>query len=66
MTGVELSRKVKQVRPDLPIILCTGFSEMIDEKKAGALGLQAFVMKPFSLLDLTGTIRKVLDGTGEA
>ncbi len=66
MTGVELSKKIKQVRSDMPMVLCTGFSEMIDERKAKALGFRAFVMKPIVRQDIAQTIRKVLDRkTGE-
>lgn len=61
MTGVELSKRIKQMRPDIPMVLCTGFSEMIDEKKAEALGFEAFVMKPIVRRNIAETTRKVLD-----
>ncbi len=57
MTGVELARKVMEVRPEIPIILCTGYSDLINKEKAKELGIRGFLMKPFNLLGL-GTIMK--------
>jgi YesN/AraC family two-component response regulator len=62
MTGVELASRFSEIRTDIPIILCTGFREMIDENKAQALGICEFVMKPVVRDEITRTIRKVLDG----
>jgi CheY-like chemotaxis protein len=61
MTGDKLAQEVMRLRPGLPVILCTGFSERISEMKAKALGIQEFVMKPFDLNDLARTIRRALD-----
>ena len=61
MTGENLAVELMQTRSDIPIILCTGFSEMIDEEKANAIGIRAFVMKPLVMNELANTIRKVLD-----
>jgi len=61
MTGDELANEIMQTRPDIPIILCTGFSERIDEKKAKDMGIKAFVMKPVVMRDMAKTIRGVLD-----
>jgi CheY-like chemotaxis protein len=61
MTGLTLSRKLLQTRPDIPIILCTGFSEAVDEDKARAEGIREFVMKPFTTKEMADTIRRVLD-----
>ena len=60
MTGVELSKEIMRIRPDLPIILCTGFSELITEEKAKAIGIRELVMKPVVKKELAETIRKVL------
>lgn len=62
LTGADLTREVMKIRPDLPVILCTGFSEFIDEAKARELGIKALIMKPVQLDDLAHTVRKVLDG----
>jgi CheY-like chemotaxis protein len=61
MTGLELSQELLRIRPDVRIVLCTGFSELITEEKAKRTGLRAFVMKPLALPELAQTIRRVLD-----
>ena len=61
MTGEQLSEQMMAVRPDIPVILCTGFSAKMDEKKARAMGLRAFVFKPILKRDIAEAIRKVLD-----
>ena len=61
LTGDQLVLGMKKIRPDMPVILCTGFSVMIDETKARALGIDAFLMKPVLRKELVETIRKVLD-----
>ena len=64
MTGDELAQKIRLKRPDIPAIMCTGFSEAIDEQKAKALGFDAFLYKPINPGRLLGTIRKILDQKG--
>lgn len=61
MAGHELAQELMKIRPTLPIILCTGFSELIDEKKAKAIGIRQLLMKPFRIGDLTRVIRETLD-----
>lgn len=61
MTGDELARRIIQIRPDIPIILCTGHSDLMDETRAAAVGVKAFAMKPLTKSDLSATVRKVLD-----
>ncbi len=61
MTGIELARKMLQVRPNLPIILCTGYSSQITEEKARSYGIQGFAMKPLAKHEIFRLIRKVLD-----
>ncbi|MFA7383959.1 MAG: response regulator [Desulfurivibrionaceae bacterium] len=61
LTGFELSKKVLAIRPDLPVILCTGFSELINKEQAQAMGIRAYLMKPVSVRELAQTVRKVLD-----
>ena len=62
MTGDQLARELMKVRPNVPIILCTGFSPKISEKQAKEIGIKAFAMKPLMRRDLAITVRKVLDG----
>jgi two-component system cell cycle sensor histidine kinase/response regulator CckA len=61
MTGEVLASELMRIKPNIPIILCTGFSARMDEKKAMALGIRAFVSKPILKRDIAVTIRKVLD-----
>jgi CheY-like chemotaxis protein/anti-sigma regulatory factor (Ser/Thr protein kinase) len=61
ITGDELAQKLLDIKPDIPVILCTGFNEDITEEKALAMGIQKFVMKPVIKNDLASTIRTVLD-----
>jgi len=60
MTGEKLAESILRIRPDIPIILCTGFSEVVDADKAKAMGIREFVMKPFTVKEMAETIRKVL------
>ena len=61
MTGFELSKQIFKQDPDMPIVLCTGYSELITKEKAEAMGIKAFIMKPVLLEVLSRTIREVLD-----
>ena len=60
MNGLELTRAVKAVRKNLPVILCTGFNEQVSEKNAQSMGIQSLVMKPVGMQQLAETIRSVL------
>ena len=61
MTGKDLAKKLMSIRSDIHIILCTGFSEKIDERRAEEMGISAFVMKPIIMRQMAQTIREVLD-----
>ncbi len=63
LTGEALSRELLRIRPELPIILCTGFSHIMTAEKAKALGIQAYLMKPLAIRDLAPIVRHVLDKT---
>ena len=60
ITGVMLSTKLLEIKPDLPIIICTGYSQQISEKKAKALGIRGYVLKPVIMSELAHIIRKAL------
>ena len=62
VSGEQLAREARKLRPRLPVILCTGYSEMLDEAAALAAGIKAFVMKPFSVKEIAETIRAALEG----
>ncbi len=61
MTGVQLSGELGKIRPEVPVLLCTGFSELLNQKTSGELGIAGFVMKPVTRRDLGEAVRKVLD-----
>ncbi|MEE4137226.1 MAG: ATP-binding protein [Desulforhopalus sp.] len=64
MNGAMLTQAVLKIRPTLPVILCTGFSELINEQKAQAIGVRAFAMKPLVRKSIATTIRQALQGDG--
>jgi PAS domain S-box-containing protein len=61
MAGLQLSREFRHIRPDIPIILCTGFSEKVSQETVDAAGINGLLMKPVNLRDLGKTVREVLD-----
>ncbi|MBA4419263.1 MAG: hypothetical protein C0392_15365 [Syntrophus sp. (in: bacteria)] len=61
MTGFELVREIRHIRPDVPVILCTGFSELVTKEQAMSLGFRDYIMKPIVLSQLAAAIRHALD-----
>ncbi|MCP4629316.1 MAG: response regulator, partial [bacterium] len=61
LNGFDLAREIRKVRPDIPVMLCTGYSEKSDEAKAREAGIQEFVIKPLDQRQMARTIRKILD-----
>ncbi|MFH2122205.1 MAG: ATP-binding protein [Pseudomonadota bacterium] len=64
MNGAELVRRIKQLSPAMPVVLCTGFSEIMDEKKARRMGIDGFLMKPVILHKLAQTLHDILEKKG--
>jgi PAS domain S-box-containing protein len=62
LTGFDLAKRALAIRPGMPIILCTGFSELMDAEISKTAGIAAFMMKPITMRELAETVRKVLDG----
>jgi CheY-like chemotaxis protein len=62
MTGDKFANQALKERPDIPIILCTGFSETIDGKTARKIGIAEYIEKPLDMSDFAFKVRKVLDG----
>jgi CheY-like chemotaxis protein/anti-sigma regulatory factor (Ser/Thr protein kinase) len=60
MTGDQMSRRIWDIRPGIPIILCTGYNEMMSEDKAIALGIRKFILKPIDKDELAMAIRSAL------
>jgi len=62
MSGDQLAAELIKARKDFPILLCTGHSDTIDEKRAKQLGIRGFAMKPLDKGKLARAVRAVLDG----
>ncbi|MBG0779048.1 MAG: response regulator [Desulfotignum balticum] len=61
MSGDKLAGKLLKIRPDIPMLICTGFSRIMDSEKAASLGFKGFLYKPVLMKDLAGAIRRALD-----
>ena len=61
MTGSRIAEEFVRIRPDIPIILCTGFSETVDAHEARARGIREFMMKPYSVREMAEAVRRALD-----
>jgi CheY-like chemotaxis protein len=62
LTGRELARELLAIRPDIPIIMCSGFTEFINANEAREAGFSEFLMKPYGHVSMARIIRKVLPG----
>jgi len=63
MTGDVLAQKIRAIRQDVPVIICTGYNEKINAENAGDMGIQEIMVKPVRMNNLARTIRKVLDSS---
>ena len=61
MTGIELVKSLRELRSDVKFILCTGYSEGFSLDDARQLGIQGFILKPFSMTKIAAVVREVLD-----
>ena len=66
MTGTQLAEKLMVIRPDIPVIICTGFSERIKENERAAMGIKGFLLKPVVKSELACLVRGVLDKAKDA
>ncbi|MEW6289600.1 MAG: cache domain-containing protein [Thermodesulfobacteriota bacterium] len=62
MTGIDLAKAIRKIRPDLPILLCTGYNTGFSEEEIKEAGINAFILKPVVRKELAEVVRKVLDG----
>lgn len=65
MNGVQLIQAIRKIRVDMPVILCTGFSELMNEAKASAIGVRQYILKPVTRFEIAMAVRRALDGQGE-
>ena len=61
MTGDGLAKELMSIRPSLPVVICTGYSQTVDQERAKQMGIKAFVMKPILINELAAAVRKALD-----
>ena len=64
MTGDELASEILAIRPDLPIILCTGFSQTVSAEMAKLIGIREYLTKPVMKNELAVAVRRLLDTGG--
>ncbi len=60
LTGDKLAKKIINIRDDIPVVLCTGYSEKFTRQNASEMGIQTFLMKPLVMRDLANTVRQAL------
>ena len=60
MTGKAMATQLLKIRPDIPIILCSGYSDLIDKPRTAEMGIREYLMKPIAMRDMADTIRRVL------
>lgn len=60
LSGDQLSKEILLIRPDIPIILCTGYTEIISEEKAKSIGIRELILKPILMTDMAQAVRKHL------
>ncbi|MBU3915539.1 response regulator, partial [bacterium] len=61
ISGIQLASHFLSIRPDIPIIICSGFSESIDQQSAKIMGIKEILMKPLTFNQFAGAVRKALD-----
>ncbi len=61
MTGLELSRKLQEKRPDLPIVLCTGYNDVISQQEAKSFGIKELLLKPIGTVELKKVVQLALE-----
>jgi two-component system, cell cycle sensor histidine kinase and response regulator CckA len=64
LTGIELAQEVMKIRPDIPIVLCSGYSAVVSEEEALQKGIKRYIIKPVELRALARIVRDVLDEKG--
>ena len=65
LSGAKLAKEVLSIRPDMPIIICTGYSATLYKERAMEIGIKKYLIKPIDRKDLARTVRSVLDGNGD-
>jgi CheY-like chemotaxis protein len=66
LTGLELAAAAREIKPGLPVLLCTGFSRTVDDRSVRQAGVRQVLMKPLVARDLAQAVREALDDSGLA
>lgn len=61
LSGLQLAKKILQIKPDMPIILCSGYSSLVNKGKINKIGIKKYAMKPLNIRELSMIVREVLD-----
>jgi len=64
MTGIDLAENIRKLRPDIPIVLCTGYTDKVTRERSAKRKINDMLQKPISRSDLAYALRKALDKTG--
>jgi CheY-like chemotaxis protein len=64
LTGAEPAGAILSLRPDIPVILCTGYSDGIDEETAKSMGIRVFILKPHTVREMAQAVREALGTKG--
>lgn len=62
LTGMALAEEVRKIRPQLPVVLCTGHSDAVSPESLASAGIEAFLMKPLTRAEMARAVREALDG----
>ena len=65
MAGTMFAKELMAIRPDIPVVICTGYSEKLDHEAAVKMGIKDYLHKPIQVNDLTVKVREVLDGAAK-
>lgn len=66
MNGAELTRRIKKMNPNMPVVICTGFSDILNKEKARQMGIAGYLLKPVTSRELARTLREVLEKKEES
>ena len=64
LTGINLAKALLEIRPDLPIVLCTGFSDQVNEEMLKAAGIKGLLLKPLTLQEFAHAVRMAISSSG--
>ena len=62
VTGLQLFRKIRKARPDLPVLLCTGYSEHVTAESSLEMGINGYLAKPFTAEQFAEEVKRIVKG----